>query len=335
VARAVGVHNIVPPPTTLSVLFLLTATYLGSFAARTLIRSRTVLPFEIVQTAVVLAVGLGGGVIVARVTGVGNLALGLASAVLGVGCYAVAFAFDRRQAARANVHFYATLALVLTLGWIGLLLPGPVSGLGLAALALLATWLGRSRARLALAIHGAAYAVAAAGASGLATHTVAALASTPRPQPPDLAVASWAALAAPAVCLAISRPVRQSLVAALPRVAYAMLLVVTAGGTVLALLAPAIAGTPPAPGPLATLRTTVLAAAAVILAIATRYERTVELGSLLYPVLLIGAVKLVLDDFRHSQPATLFVALAVYGAALILAPRLAAQRKSDADRAPA
>jgi len=31
---------------------------------------------------------------------------------------------------------------------------------------------------------------------------------------------------------------------------------------------------------------------------------------------------MVAQDFMHSRPATMFVALALYGAALILAPRL-------------
>jgi hypothetical protein len=43
-------------------------------------------------------------------------------------------------------------------------------------------------------------------------------------------------------------------------------------------------------------------------------------------VLLVGAVKLIAEDFPHSRPATLFIALAFYGGALIAAPRIARTR---------
>ena len=79
---------------------------------------------------------------------------------------------------------------------------------------------------------------------------------------------------------------------------------------------------PPAAGVLATLRTAVLATAAVLLACARRYERTAELGKLLYPVLWASGLKLLLEDFRYSEPAVLFVALGLFGAALVATARL-------------
>ena len=53
---------------------------------------------------------------------------------------------------------------------------------------------------------------------------------------------------------------------------------------------------------------------------------TREFGWLLYPVLAWGVVKLLIEDFRVSPPALLFVAFALYGAALIIAPRVARRR---------
>jgi hypothetical protein len=66
----------------------------------------------------------------------------------------------------------------------------------------------------------------------------------------------------------------------------------------------------------------VIALSALALAAVARYEPLREFGWLLYPVLLIGAVKLLVEDFQRSRPATLFIALALYGVALIAAPRL-------------
>ena len=97
---------------------------------------------------------------------------------------------------------------------------------------------------------------------------------------------------------------------------------VGASGALVASIAPALAGVPPNAGLLATLRTAVLAAAAVLLACARRYERTADLGWLLYPVLCAGGLKLLLEDFRYSEPSMLFVALGLFGAALVAAARL-------------
>jgi len=53
-----------------------------------------------------------------------------------------------------------------------------------------------------------------------------------------------------------------------------------------------------------------------------RSKRFVEWGWLLYPVLAATGLKILLEDFPRSRPATLFLALAVYGCALIFSPRL-------------
>jgi hypothetical protein len=109
-----------------------------------------------------------------------------------------------------------------------------------------------------------------------------------------------------------------------------VLLLLESGGTVIIYAAPAVAGVPPLVGPLAALRTAVLAAAAVLLAYARRSDRTAELGWLLYPVLCLIGLKLLIEDFRYSEPAMLFVALGLFGAALVAAARLV--RRAVAER---
>jgi hypothetical protein len=69
----------------------------------------------------------------------------------------------------------------------------------------------------------------------------------------------------------------------------------------------------------------VLATAALLLAWFGRFDRVQESTHLVYPVLVAGGLKLVAEDFRHSRPSTLFIALALYGTALIVAPRLIRQ----------
>jgi hypothetical protein len=119
-------------------------------------------------------------------------------------------------------------------------------------------------------------------------------------------------------------------------VSVALLLVAALGTVAIAFLAPRLAGIPGAgcdAGMLATLRTAIVALAAVVLALCGRHSRFVELRWLLYPVLIAGGLKLILEDLPHSRAATLFLALALYGGALIVAPRLArsaAPRRAEA-----
>jgi hypothetical protein len=111
----------------------------------------------------------------------------------------------------------------------------------------------------------------------------------------------------------------------LPRLFIIVALAWSLGGWILAMLAPALSGTPGSgadAGIVATARTSILAAAALALAWAGRRDRFREAGWLLYPVLVAGGLKLLLEDLPHSRPATLFLALAFYGGALIAAPRM-------------
>ena len=75
-------------------------------------------------------------------------------------------------------------------------------------------------------------------------------------------------------------------------------------------------------GVAAVLRTAVLGALALTLAACARRGTWPELGWLVYPLLALGGVKLLLQDLRDGRPATLVASLAVYGAVLVLAPRL-------------
>ena len=63
-------------------------------------------------------------------------------------------------------------------------------------------------------------------------------------------------------------------------------------------------------------------AAAVTLAVSSRHWRWPEARWLVYPVLILVGIKLFAEDFPNGQPATLFVALAFVGSALILVAKL-------------
>jgi hypothetical protein len=75
-------------------------------------------------------------------------------------------------------------------------------------------------------------------------------------------------------------------------------------------------------GTFATVSTGVLALVALAVAWVSGNARFQEWAWLVYPMLVGIGVKMAMEDFKHSRPSTLFIAMALYGAALILAPRL-------------
>ena len=317
-----------PPARVIAVQLLLLTGHLASVAARTLLRGRDVNVFEVVQTAAALAVGFGGAVYVAQATGFGAAALAAMNLLFGAGCYGVAFAFlARQQGLRRNFYFYTSLGLILVLVSMALLLTGPTVALAWTALGVLTTWLALRTDRITLNSHAAVYVIAAASASGLLAAATAALVGSAEAPWPPMSPVSLVVLSGAVACWAIpmSRTAGTSVVGRVPRLLITIVLVWAAGGWLIGVIVLALRGAvgPAADaGVVATVRTSVLAAAALALAWAGRSDRFRESAWLLYPVLAAGGLKLLVEDLPRSRPATLFIALAVYGGALILAPRL-------------
>jgi hypothetical protein len=300
--------------------------YLGSIAARTLVLGRKVVAFEMVQTAFALAVGLGGAAYVAARTGGGAAAFGVVSVAAGLAAYGVAFAFvERRQKAAANFAFYTSVAIVLVLAGTALVLPVWALGLTWAALAVVAAGLARHLGRLTLATHGAAYGIAAAVASGLLTHAfqtafTAVGEGWTRAAPDTMvafvagALAAWLAAGAAPRTRAIDRAPQLLLVATVACGAAGLAI-----GGIVPLLADAFGDA--SAGMIATVRTAVWVVGALTLTALGRRPGWVEAAWLAYPALAAIGVKILLEDLQRSRPATLFLAFALYGAALMVVAR--------------
>jgi hypothetical protein len=306
----------------------LVGAYLGGIAIRTLLRSHNVTLFETTQTVLALMVGFGGAIFLARSTQTLPALMGLASLVFGVACYALAFKFiDKHEENQRNVYFYTTLALVLMLAGLELELRGPWPSLvfGLLAVLLVAGW--SRHGRLYMLLHGAVYVVAAAFASMALSYAAQVLvASLPRLTVPAPAMVAVVVASAVAAWLAAqrARPAGGSVASGM-RVVIVVTLVWTACGCVTGYVAPLVVGSEdgvPDAGALATVRTLVLVAATLLVAWVARHPRFWEWAWLVYPLLVFTGLKMVAQDFNHSRPATLFIALAFYGVALIVAPRL-------------
>lgn len=334
--RAVRPGSPEGPSTLLVVGVALLVLYLGSIAARTLVLDRAVVLFEAVQTAAVIAVGLGGAAFVTARTGTGATALGVASVAMGAAAYAVAFTFAERRRHRVNFYFYGAVALVFVLAGAGLALPGKVLPIVLGVLAVGIGALARRAGRLTLAAHAAAYGVGAIFSAGLLSAAARATFSSPATwEPLPSAALLVLALGAGAAWLTANAGARHTIVERLPRLSLLAAVAIGAEAVAVHFVVPLVAGRGSATdlGALATVRTGVLVIAAFLLAWIGRAEAWREARWLVYPLLAATGLKLLLEDVSRSRPATLFLAFAAYGAALILVPRL--RRRAAPAAAPA
>ena len=304
------------PLVAVAVQLLLLNAYIVSIAIRTLVRARNVNVFEALQTFAVVTVGLGGAVYVARLTGVGVVPLAVVNLLAGASCYAVAWIFvAKRQGLTRNFHFYTSLGIVLLLVSSRLLLDADAVALMGSVLAVGACAIARRSGRSVLLGHGVVYLLVAAMAAGTLMSAGDALVASAAHQWRPFSATSLGVIAASLACWMIA-----------PRVVFGAILMWTAGGWIVSMVAPALCGVPGAgadTGAVATVRTTILASAALLAAWIAHQPRFRDTVWLMYGVLAAGAVKLVAEDLPHSKPATLFVALAFYGAALIAASRRA------------
>lgn len=316
------------PVAAMVVEVLFVTAYLVSFAVRTHVQGRQAGGFEVVQGGLAVLIGFGTALRSAPEAGAATTALGAVGLALGAGAYALAFAPETRLTRRHNFFYYTSLGLVLVITGTSLLLPGSVAGLAWAVLAVALAWLSGRFGRVTLSLHCALYLLAATASSGLATAAAHAFVAPATRAWPPVSIWHLAVVAATVACLIIpvtQRSERWGRLARIPQLLVMLLAAWGLGGTLIIALAPVVGATPGdgADGAaVAALRTAVLAAAAVVLAWASRRPRWPEASWLVYPVLVAAGIKLVAEDFPHGRPVSLFVALALVGGALILSARL-------------
>ncbi len=309
------------------------AVYLLSFVVRSHLQGHDPGVFEAVQAALASAIAFGAAIFVARISPVYMIVMGVAALLFAAVAYGLAFAPQTRSARGRSFYFYSTLGMVLVVGGSAVLLPLGVAAIALSMLAVATAWLSGRQERVALSLQCTLLLIAAGVASGALENTLHALAGAVDDWP-SLAVSQLIVGAAAVVCLFIpvaQRSDRWGRMAGLPQLVALALSVWVVGGQMVTVLAPflaGVAGDTPDPGKLATLRTAVLAAAAVVLAISSRYKRWPEARWLAYPVLVTVGVKLVFEDFPNGRPATLFMGLALVGGALILVAKFLPKRSA-------
>jgi hypothetical protein len=316
----------VGPPTTASTALTLSLALLvvtiGYLVARAMGPPRRLTLFEMAQTVVAVALGLGSSLWLGAAAGVPRSAVGAITLAVALLAYltVVRVLAPRGRTARTT-QFFATMGLVLVLAGMRALVPGAALPLILAAIALTAAWCSRRQDSATATLHGLAYAVGALVAAGWTSQLITSWVGVPTVWP-SLDVPLLATFGVAWMCLLL-RPSSDSRIVSFARMGYAVSAVLVTSAVLLTLLGPLVAGSPADAGVLATLRTAVLTIGAILVAACARIEAVRDFSALVYPVLICGGFKLVAEDFGHSRPATLFIALALFGAALVIAPKLA------------
>ncbi len=324
------------PRSVLAMLFVLVAGYVASVSTRTLVRGRNVIPFEVVQTAAVLLVGLGGAFQVARAGQSGVGALAAIALALGGASYTLAFAFvDRRQGLGVNFYFYSSLAVVCTLVGLPLLLDVTGVAFASAALAIASTVLARRLDRGLLTLHSAVYVFTAASTSGVASQ--AAIAYLTHAQYAAI-VPAWAGVAALVVALTCAlMPITEGMRARHGwvegvRAAKTLIFAWCAGGAAIAValwLGALVMSRPVEPDGIAVTRTVILSASSLLLSLAGRAGCLAGARQLAYLLLLVTGMQLLFEDLGEAGPGLLVIAFATYGIALILVPRISRRRPTE------
>ncbi len=281
----------------------LLAVYLASTIFRTLLRGYTFTVFETAQCAVVFAIGVGGGLRYSILLG-------------AVACYLVAFrVLDQDGKRGRNFYIYSTFGILLVLSGTRIVFAGDVASMLLAGLAVAAAWAGSAFGRKTLEVHGAIYLLLAIAGSGALEQSVALLlggagAASPGQWP------VWMSAIAAAASYALSSSVRVIYAAAFFWTTAAIL----AGASTV--LYHSILGAEASHAYCATIRTAVIAAAALLAGWAGARWSKAEFSRLIYPLMAAGAWRLLTVDLHQERTAALFLSLLFYGGALTLLPRI-------------
>lgn len=313
----------------------LLAIYLSSVMVRTLLRGLTITSFETAQCALAFLIGLGGAMRLSAGDARIGPAIGGFALACGAACYALSFVVLERHGAHGrNFYTYSTFGILLVLLGGRILLGAPAEAILWSLLAIASIGAGAIWSRLTLEIHGGIYLALALVLLGAFRQSAGFLLGAdvwPGPNPTSL----WSgiAVAGASYLLALKttpssdgnwnfHAVRLTLAALLTWVATGLLAGLLTG--VCHAFFDAAAGDPYC----ATLRTATLTGASLLLAWAGAHRKFTHLAPLVYPLMLLGAYRLLAVDMHQDRKIVLFLSLLLYGAALMAIPRLARPRVS-------
>ncbi len=306
------------------------AFFLGAFTWRLAVWHRPAGAFSVIQGLAALVVGLDGAVHTLGETGAASHALAAAALVLGLAAFAHVLARrDPAEGAAFETAYFWSLGILLSVEGSRLLTAAGTCSVAWAALALATAFFASRKTRRALRADAAFLLLLAAFGSGVAPFTFGSLAGT---QTESVTAPAMIVLGLVLGCYLVLRWRAGSDaagVAALSWTVPAYLMVVVGawglGALLVRLVAPhvtAISGGATDWGALAALRTAVLVLTALACAALGPGRARRELVWATYTTLVLTGAKILFEDLPRGRPATLFVTLALFGGALIVAPRL-------------
>ena len=314
-------------PTTLVTLCLaLLAIYGGSIGVRSFVLRQRITFFEIGQA--VLAFVLAAYGTMRATQGSAASALGVLFLLLTAACYWGTLSRFVEESYARNRRVSAYWAGALLLAGIFFLIPASLQVPFLCLAAAAAAFVYTRTAKLSLGLHASFYLAAAAAVSPLPTYAASALAGKV-PGLPDWGV--WMVTTSAALCYAIgSRGTQDHGRRRLLWVVPAALVGFAAAALVVAAIAGLSAGRLElSASRLSVVRTVVNCALAFALGLlGSRWQR-VELGWVAYAAVAFGTLKLLFEDLRFGNAASLVVSLLFYGLVLILLPRLTRRSQTE------
>ena len=291
-------------------------------------RSGEVGPHQVIQGTLVTLLGFGGALLVAadHLPAIAKVlaAVGMTMGLAGYSFLLVTFRWSRQHRWVFLFHSSLALAIMAMCAWILFLQPAWL----FSGFAVLLAVVGVLLDRVSPGLHAAMAVLLAAVVGELGGVIFDALAARGSDPWPGIGLLAAATLAAAVLCallpLKVQSPVWPDWLPRVGRGAVILVAVLGIDAVLILLTAPYVAGDPGGfdPGTLAALRTGILAASVVVVAVLSRYERLQPSQRLVWPLLAAIALKLVVEDFPRGRAMTMAVALLLYGVALILATRL-------------
>ena len=305
----------------------LLAIYGGSIGIRIFVRREAITYFDVGQGVLAFGLATFGAL---RATG-GAIApvLGALFLVLAAVCYWGALSRFVDDGLRRNRRVSATWAAALLVAGSWLLLPSGLQLVFLCAAAVVAAFLYARTGKFSLGLHVSVYLAAATAVSPVLGYVVNTLAGSVGGGPPW---SVWLVTVAAAVSYVVGAGHAEE------RTTRRLLWVVPAllvGFAAAALAVSAIVGVAGgsaglAASRLSVVRTIVGCAVALALAYAGARWKRVELGWVAYAAVGFGTLKLLLEDLRFGNAASLVVSLLFYGGVLILLARMMQRGRAEA-----
>jgi hypothetical protein len=304
---------------------LLPTIYAASIAVRGFLQVHRITVFEISQAALSFALAAYG---VMRVTqNSAGPVLGAIFLLLAIVCYWGTLSRFAAESHTRNRRISANAAAALLLAGSFLLLPTRWELPFLCLAALFMTMMYTRTLKLSLGLHASVYIAAATAISPLPAYVAGALGGSipAASQWPALTIALVAALCYAAGSRTRLDQTRRRLLWIVPATVAASSF---AGLVVSAVVRLAASHAELAPSHLSVIRTLVICGLALSLGLSAREPR-IELGWIAYAAVAFGTLKLVFEDLRFGNPASLVLSFLFYGLVLILLPRVIRRTRPD------